>query len=376
MDLSQLTNPIAVREAMREFDKIGRSAFLAKYGFKRAREYKLRGEDGRLYDLKAIAGVAIGYQYPDHGSLQPDQFSGGEIAVQRILASLGFEVVRIGHNWTAEEVRMTVVDYFDMLERDARGEPYSKVEHNEQLRRRMPARSKGSIELKHQNISAVLNQLGLPYIPGYKPRSNVQGLLREVVRAELDRQQGRCTAIMDALEQVQPPSQKNFRAALVNPPKVKEFAETKIRKRLPRKFDHAARDARNRSLGCLGEQWVFDFESFRLAEGGRPDLVRRIEWTTQTKGDGAGYDIGSFSEDDAERFIEVKTTNGAALTPFIVSANELEFSREVGELFFLYRVFEFSRCPYLFWLQGNLDSSLHLESVSYRARLSAILDRE
>lgn len=44
-------------------------------------------------------------------------------------------------------------------------------------------RSKSSVELKHQNISAVLDALGLPYINGYKPRGNSQLLLRKSVQA-------------------------------------------------------------------------------------------------------------------------------------------------------------------------------------------------
>lgn len=60
VNLNRLTDPTAVRAAMREFDKIDRSVFLAKYGFRRAREYMLRGEDGRFYDSKAIAGPLSG----------------------------------------------------------------------------------------------------------------------------------------------------------------------------------------------------------------------------------------------------------------------------------------------------------------------------
>lgn len=70
-----------------------------------------------------------------------------------------------------------------MLRLEATDQPYNKSEHNEVLRQQLKARSEGSIEMKHQNISAVLDQLGLPYIRGYKPRTNLQDLLREVVIA-------------------------------------------------------------------------------------------------------------------------------------------------------------------------------------------------
>jgi hypothetical protein len=43
-------------------------------------------------------------------------------------------------------------------------------------------------------------------------------------------------------------------------------------------------------------------------------------------GDGAGYDILSFDPSGKERLIEVKTTNGAAKTPFFLTRNEHETS--------------------------------------------------
>jgi len=45
----------AVRQAMADFDKVGRDAFLAEHGFRPARQYFLF-EAGRFYDSKAIAG--------------------------------------------------------------------------------------------------------------------------------------------------------------------------------------------------------------------------------------------------------------------------------------------------------------------------------
>ena len=53
---------------------------------------------------------------------------------------------------------------------------------------RLNNRSHGSVELKHQNISAVLIEMGMPYISGYKPRVNYQrSLLPAVVGEHLSR---------------------------------------------------------------------------------------------------------------------------------------------------------------------------------------------
>jgi uncharacterized protein DUF3883 len=90
-------------------------------------------------------------------------------------------------------------------------------------------------------------------------------------------------------------------------------------------------------------------------------------------GDGIGYDILSYESNEVARFIEVKTTNGSSLTPFIVSPNEVEFSEEAEDAFCLYRVFDFSQTPRLFILHGPLTACVHLEALDYRARLKALV---
>jgi hypothetical protein len=92
MALSDLTSREAVRRAIEEFDRLGRDAFLEKYGFGKARAYFLV-EDGRHYDSKAIVGAAYGFQFPDRGPLRAREFSGGEATVRARLEELGFEVV-------------------------------------------------------------------------------------------------------------------------------------------------------------------------------------------------------------------------------------------------------------------------------------------
>ncbi len=358
---------------MAEFDRVGRLYFLEKYGFGKSREYMLRDPvSGKLYDSKAISGAAYGYAFPDEGALGAADFSGGEATVERVLTDLGFQVVRIGQDWTAEEVKATVQDYFEMLRKEAASLPYSKTEHNEQLRTKLITRSKASIELKHQNISAVLDQLGLPYIRGYKPRSNLQELLRQAVVAYVTEHQTGLINVMDNLDAQTAAGEQRFLGVLVDPPRIEAVRVRGKRPRFARKLDYAQRDEHNRKLGRSGEAWTVDFETARLAEANRLDLVDQIDWISDRLGDGAGYDILSFENDERARFIEIKTTNGASLTPFIVTRNEVEFSEESEDAFCLYRIFEFSSKPQLFILRGSLPSNLELEALDYRARLKAL----
>ena len=88
--------------------------------------------------------------------------------------------------WTKKEVELIINDYFVMLLSKLEGTPFNKTQHRKNLSQMLLNRSMGSIEFKHQNISAVMIDLGLPYISGYKPRSNYQGLLKEITAACLD----------------------------------------------------------------------------------------------------------------------------------------------------------------------------------------------
>ncbi len=87
--------------------------------------------------------------------------------------------------WSESEVAAVVEDYFEMFRCEMADQDYNKAEHNRHLRERLNNRTKSSVELKHQNISAVLREINLPYLPGYKPKKNYQGLLKEGVERHM-----------------------------------------------------------------------------------------------------------------------------------------------------------------------------------------------
>ena len=127
--------------------------------------------------------------------------------------------------------------------------------------------------------------------------------------------------------------------------------------RLARKFDPAARDATNRALGKKGEAFVLEQERRRLIAAGRGDLVPDLRWVADLDGDGAGYDIRSFSpQTGEERLIEVKSTYGELTMPFFVSRNEELLSLERPKEFRLYRVFDLAIRPRIFKIHPPLRS--------------------
>lgn len=375
MPITDLRNRDAVIAALAEFDSLGQTAFLKKYGFSKSREYQIFDPvTGKLYDSKAIVGAAYGYAFPEQGPLSAAYFSGGEATVQKVLQNLGFEVRQGRPDWSEAEVQAIIEDYFEMLNLESQGVAYNKSAHNGQLQQRIPARSTGSIEFKHGNISAVLAELGLPYILGYKPRSNVQDLLRKMVQEHIERHRASLLEVMDNYDVLTPSGAQQFRGVLIDTPIVERYTPTALKVRTAKKFDYAAREDRNRLLGRNGEAWAVEYEKVRLGDDNRIDLANKIDWVSDRIGDGLGYDILSYDSSkgattEQSRFIEVKTTNSGAANPFIVTCNEVEFSEEQEDAFCLYRIFNFAKKPHLFILRGPLRAHVELEPLDYKARL-------
>lgn len=283
----------------------------------------------------------------------------------------------MARDWTRLEVEAVVADYFAMFDAELRGEPYSKTEHRRVLARMLRQRSDSSIEYKHQNISAVLRDMDYPWIPGYKPLSNRQRLLADVVLESIAASH-RFDADIEVVAAAPVETAPLIRSGLVlvDPPERpargvygRETASL-VKPRLRANVDYVGLEARNASLGLAGEQAVLAYERSRLQRIGLRELADQVEHTSVIVGDGAGFDIRSFNEDGSERLIEVKTTSWGKQTPFFVSRNELAVSRERDEAYQLYRVFDFRKRPGLFTAQGPLDSAFALDPIQYVARLA------
>lgn len=83
---------------------------------------------------------------------------------------------KIGKDWSDDELDLIVADHFAMLAAEQAGEPYVKARHAERLMAEI-GRTHRSVEFKHMNVSAVLSELGMPTIRGYKPKANYQGAI-------------------------------------------------------------------------------------------------------------------------------------------------------------------------------------------------------
>jgi hypothetical protein len=277
-------------------------------------------------------------------------------------------------DWSREEVSALVADYLHMLVQELAGQLYNKTAHRRALSTRLHNRSDGSIERKHQNVSAVLNEFGYPCISGYKPLANFQQLLLEVVFEHLQHDPLVDRAAISAAEQPAiAPLVVDFSTLLEDPPPLRQAETPKNPYRAPVvgfHRDYLAREALNRSLGQAGEEFVAHYEQFRLHSLGKSKLGDRVELVSQSRGDGLGYDVLSFEPDGRERFIEVKTTAFRKETPFYISRAEVDFSNFAFEQYYLYRLFEFRKLPRLFTVAGQIERRCILDPVSFLAKFS------
>jgi hypothetical protein len=274
-----------------------------------------------------------------------------------------------GEDWADWENDLIVADYFAMLTDELAGRPYNKSEHRKALAALLNNRSNGSVEFKHQNISAVLKSLGETWISGYKPRFNFQNPLEEAVVRWLQTNQDWLARDISAfattgLAETPAPLWIGPPPTMSNQPPPKELEKTQA---VARKYDVAGRDERNRKLGAAGEERVLLHEKAILSACGRSDLARSIRWVSREDGDGAGFDIASFTPDGQPRLIEVKTTNGWERTPFYISRNELEVAETEREHWRLVRLWNFSRDPKAFEIQPPLDAHVSLSPETFRA---------
>lgn len=322
-------------------------------------------------------------------AMRPERVSGDSGSIERLgllaITSnytscvneyLGGDVAEV---WSRSEVEAIVADYFDMLGSELRGMSFNKAAHRRALVKLLAGRSEEAVEFKHCNISAILNELGVPCIDGYKPRGNYQRLLAEIVADRLSVASSLVRIVAEDVDgRPNVPDVDEILKALTDPPlPASRIAGTHEQQRTPYQgglpkpaINFLERESRNRELGMEGELFALRFEQARLTVAGQERLAARVEHVSVIRGDGAGFDILSFDVDGRERLIEVKTTKYAGETPFFVSRNELEVSRVEKERYHLYRCFGFRKKPRLFTLQGALPETCVLDPVTYQASVA------
>lgn len=91
--------------------------------------------------------------------------------------------------------------------------------------------------------------------------------------------------------------------------------------------------------------------------------------TSVIEGDGAGFDILSFTPYGELKFIEVKTTTGGKGTPFMMTFNEVAFSELHANQYYLYRLYNYNKrtnSGEFYILEGDISRQRELLATQFR----------
>lgn len=142
--------------------------------------------------------------------------------------------------------------------------------------------------------------------------------------------------------------------------------------------DYLAEHARKKEIGDFGERLILHNEKLKLKNSDIEELRKKaedVEWSSNEKGDGLGYDIKSYdiseNGDIIDKFIEVKTTLGTDKA-FEITAAEVEKSEELNEMgkYVVARVYNVDLESMTFdyyYEEGSIRSNYELSPISYLA---------
>lgn len=275
--------------------------------------------------------------------------------------------------WVQQEVEATLAAYFTLMVHELEGRRVNKTEVYKALAGQW-GRSWKAYERKMQNISAVLVLNDHPFLKGLVPLVNIQRSL-EPLTLEYIRQHPEVAVTLDRyrMRAVKPYDLQLFEGFRVSEPPAKFGGTGKRTGKVLSPGEIAEKEAQAKEIGRIGEEWVVQFERARLLEEDRPDLAKAVEQVSVTKGDGLGYDVLSYTKDERELHIEVKTTTLNKDTPFLITKNELDYFEGHPDRARIYRVFKvFSKQEVgLYTLSGKDRARLLFDPVAYRVGLQS-----
>lgn len=125
-------------------------------------------------------------------------------------------------------------------------------------------------------------------------------------------------------------------------------------------------------IGLMGEELVMRYEMHALLSVGKPELANQIVHVAVDEGDGAGYDIRSYTPEGEVKYIEVKTTLGTQNARFFLTRNEYSFGQNNAGNYYIYRLHDLimeEATANLYIKKGNVDEHFDKSVVTYQLAL-------
>lgn len=150
--------------------------------------------------------------------------------------------------------------------------------------------------------------------------------------------------------------------------------DTPKKQRMKSKIDFLAKSIKDKEMGKLGEDIVF--EAIKKQLKSRFGNFDRVTHTSE-EDDSAGYDIKLKDGGNNDIYIEVKTTSGRATTPFFMSANEMKISEKYKEKYILVRLYDVNKNSNLkfkyYKIKGPFRTSqeLNIKPINYQVEIKS-----
>lgn len=117
-DIAYATNrPSCSTRSHLRVRSLGQDGLPTRYGFDKSRDYR----GGILGRVRATTSRRLPALRPASSTQTSERFSGGEATVVPALTALGCSIIRIGENWTEDEVVAMVVNYLEVLHAQSQG---------------------------------------------------------------------------------------------------------------------------------------------------------------------------------------------------------------------------------------------------------------
>ena len=105
---------------------------------------------------------------------------------------------------------------------------------------------------------------------------------------------------------------------------------------IAKKLDFSKLNKLKNRIGALGEEIIFDF----LTQKAIKESLRQPKHVSKEEGDGVGYDIIYWNENNEEIYVEVKTTTYNYMDGFEMTQNEIFASQKFKDQYEIYRVYD------------------------------------
>lgn len=139
----------------------------------------------------------------------------------------------------------------------------------------------------------------------------------------------------------------------------------------PVKIDFNKINEAKTDFGRKCEEIIYEYEKQRLIREGREDKANEVIWASKEIGDGLGYDIESFENQNGtyeKIYIEVKGTDKKDTEPFDVTINEILVSEKYKEKYYIYRIAKANtKNPVFYKVKGSISENFELTAVKFKA---------